>query len=163
MINECKVKEFENTVEKLLLEYGGGTPYFDKLDECIKHDVELLRMLSVISRNCNNSYNTRYISTGEIGLCLNNYGIQIDILVSGGLRKDCAKLNLAPFAKCIKGKEFVLIDDSYYKGRTSDKITQEIEKYGGEVVKIVVAYDGSKIENEKVISLYRYYDNHQQK
>ena len=64
------------------------------------------------------------IASGEIGLCLYNYGFPIDIIVQGGLRKNKEVLDLSPFIDA--NKDYVFIDDSYFSGKTAQVIKEEI-------------------------------------
>ena len=91
---------------------------------------------------------------------MHNLGVNIDYLVPGGLRHDASKINLAPFADNIKGNTFLFIDDSYFSGKTALVVKEEIERLGGVFKGTLVAYDGSKVKEENVWSLYRYYDYH---
>ena len=91
---------------------------------------------------------------------MHNLGVSVDFLVPGGLRHDPSKINLAPFKDQIEGRHFVFLDDSYFSGKTAMVVKEEIEKLGGVFVGTLVAYDGAKVRDKDVWSLYRYYDYH---
>lgn len=146
------------TVNKLLEQYIGGQIFFTELDKAVKFNKEILNELIDAVNKINPLAHT--IASGEIGLAMHNLDIDIDFLVAGGLRFDPTKINLEPFAERIKGHTFIFIDDSYFSGRTALVVKEEIERLGGEWFGCYVAYDGSKSRDEKVYSLYRYYDHH---
>ena len=146
-------------VNKLLEQYIGGQIFFTELDKAVKFDREVLEELVVEVYN-HTDLTTFTIASGEIGLAMHNLDVAVDYLVPGGLRHDPSKINLAPFADKIKGRRFMFIDDSYFSGKTAMVVKEEIEKLGGIFVGTLVAYDGSKVKEENVWSLYRYYDYH---
>lgn len=148
-----------DTVNKLLEQYIGGQIFFTELDKAVKFDANILTEL-VIKVQAEYAQDVKTIASGEIGLAMHNLGVQVDFLVPGGLRHDPSKINLAPFVDKIKDKKFVFIDDSYFSGRTAFVIQEEIEKLGGIFIGSVVAYDGAKVKDDTVDSLYRYYDHH---
>ena len=153
-----KNKMFEK-VNVLLEQYIGGQIFFTELDKAVKFDKEVLEEL------VNSAYklglgNLNTIASGEIGLAMHNLGVPIDFLVPGGLRHDPNKINLTPFADRIKDNEFLFIDDSYFSGKTAMVVKEEIERLGGIFVGSLVAYDGAKVKEDNVWSLYRYYDYH---
>ena len=82
------------------------------------------------------------------------------IVINGGLRKDNV---IIPFWENfnIEEKKIVFIDDSYYLGRTRDKIKMAIEEKNGTLINTYVFYDGSKTKDDSVKSFYRYYDFHE--
>lgn len=153
-----KNKIFEK-VNGLLEQYIGGQIFFTELDKAVKFDRDVLESLIVEAANLADN-DTYTIASGEIGLAMHNLDVDVDFLVPGGLRHDPTKINLAPFIDRIKGKKFLFIDDSYFSGKTAMVIKEEVERLGGIFVGTLVAYDGSKIKEENVWSLYRYYDYH---
>ena len=148
-----------STVNALLEQYVGGQIFFTELDKAVKFDREILTEL-IVKANELTDNKAFTIASGEIGLAMHNLGIMIDYLVPGGLRHDPSKINLTPFKEHIKGKEFLFIDDSYFSGKTVTVVKEEIEKLGGHFLGTIVAYDGSRYKDDKVWSLYRYYDHY---
>ena len=146
-------------VNELLEQYIGGQIFFTELDKAVKFDKEVLESLILKVEEIADP-RTYTIASGEIGLAMHNLQVDIDFLVPGGLRHDPSKINLEPFKETIKGKHFIFIDDSYFSGKTAAVIREEIEKYGGKFDGTLVAYDGSKVKEDNVWSLYRYYDYH---
>lgn len=147
-------------VNNLLEQYIGGQIFFTELDKAVKFDKEVLEALVAEAYSLGLDHTFCTIASGEIGLAMHNLGVPIDYLVPGGLRHDPSKINLAPFADKIKGKRFIFIDDSYFSGKTAVVVKEEIERLGGIFTGTLVAYDGSKVKEENVWSLYRYYDYH---
>ena len=150
--------EMFETVNKLLEEYIGGQIFFTELDKAVKFNKEILTELVEKVQRAFPLAHT--IASGEIGLAMHNLGVEIDLLVAGGLRFDPSKCNLEPFADRIKGQQFIFVDDSYFSGKTATVVKEEIERLGGTWLGSFVAYDGSKSKDENVYSLYRYYDYH---
>lgn len=146
------------TVNKLLEQYIGGQIFFTELDKAVKFNREIL--LQLVGEVSKTYPNVSTIASGEIGLSMHNLGVDIDFIVPGGLRFEPEKINLEPFVERIKGRNFIFIDDSYFSGKTAMVVREEIEKLGGRFLGSFVAYDGSKEKDEKVKSLYRYYDHY---
>lgn len=152
-------------VNELLEQYVRGEIFFDKLDAAVKFDIDILN--DCYKMACNlcivrgfDMSKTKFIASGENGLCLHNFGLEVDIITKGGLRKDPLNLNLSPFASKIAGFDFIFIDDSYFSGKTYFAIKKEIERLGGRVSYACVVYDGSHEKLPFVHSLYRYYDHY---
>lgn len=152
--------KFYEKVNKLLEEYIGGQIFFTELDKAVKFDKDILEQLLTYVRQQTFMLNAKTIASGEIGLALHNFGLDVDLLVPGGLRHDPSKINLEPFKHIINDRNIIFIDDSYFSGRTATVIEEEISRCGGNLTHIFVAYDGSRERNEKVYSLYRYYDHY---
>lgn len=144
------------TVNDCLEKYIGGTAFFDELDKAVKHDEDLLRQL--ITKAKAEYPNAKLIASGEIGLCLHNFRMPVDVIVQGGLRKNVEPLNLAKFTK--PNEHFVFVDDSYFSGRTCQVIKEALEKCGCHLDGIVVIYDGCYEKRNNISALYRYYDHH---
>ena len=146
------------TVNELLEKYIGGQIFFTELDKSVKFNKEILTEL--VAKVQKDFPLAHTIASGEIGLAMHNLGVEIDLLVAGGLRFDPSKCNLEPFKEFIEDNEFIFIDDSYFSGKTATVVKEEIERLGGTWLGCYVAYDGSKSKDENVFSLYRYYDYH---
>lgn len=150
--------EMFETVNGLLEKYIGGQIFFTELDKAVKFNKDILTELTeMVKKEFSFAYT---IASGEIGLAMHNLGVDIDFLVPGGLRFDPTKINLEPFADRIKDQDFIFIDDSYFSGKTAMVVKEEIERLGGRWIGCCVAYDGSKHKEDRIYSLYRYYDYH---
>ena len=152
--------EMFETVNKLLEKYIGGQIFFTELDKAVKFNKEILTDLMEFGDVMFKRHNPITIASGEIGLAMHNMGIKVDLLVPGGLRFDPSKINLEPFRSRIQGRAILFVDDSYFSGKTATVIKEEAERLGGNWLGTLVAYDGSKPKDDKVYSLYRYYDYH---
>lgn len=148
-------------VNALLEQYVGGQIFFTELDKAVKFDVNVLKALTKrLEEIFGSDHGIKTIASGEIGLAMHNLGVTVDFLVPGGLRHDPTKINLKPFQEQIEGNSFVFLDDSYFSGKTAAVVKEEIEQLGGIFVGTLVAYDGAKVRDKDVWSLYRYYDYH---
>lgn len=144
-------------VGKFIDTYCGGEPFFNALDDHIKHSEEVLDDVFELMTNAVDGYSTCIvIMSGEIGLVAFNYGYAVDLIVNGGLREGKPITDLSKHLS--EGRRVVIIDDSYYSGKTVNAITAEVERCGSKVVAVVVAYDGSPNKVENLHSLYAYYE-----
>jgi hypothetical protein len=78
------------------------------------------------------------------------------VTFNGSLRSK-EPISLANNRHLIQDKKVVFFDDTFYQGKTRNKVSQEIERLGGKLVATYVCYDGSKITDPSVHSLYRYH------
>lgn len=156
-------KKIDSLVELCLKEHTGGEIFFDAIDEKLRNDDTLLKMIT--DKVLNNEVFDFIIVSGSFGNVFKKF---IDtklkeltkkvIVVNGGLRKG-EKIVSFWEEYDISMKKIVFIDDSFYLGRTRDKIEEMITKHQGTLINTYVFYDGSKEKEENVHSFYRYYDN----
>lgn len=107
------------------------------------------------------------IISGEIGevyknLWVNNkipFNIKLHLLPCG-LRNNVEIKNTKNSNKSIYNKELIFIDDSFYSGKTLNKVDEYVTKNRGLIKTAYVFYDGSLEKYDHVKSLYRYYDYH---
>lgn len=159
------VKEMESLVNDCLIQHEGGEKFFDEIDEKLRNDNLLLTMM--IGKILEKESFDYLIVSGRFGkvfkeFCLNHIGedfIKNIIVVNGGLRSG-NKIDDFSNDYNIKNKNIIFIDDSYYLGRTRDKIKESITNNGGKLICSYVFYDGSKIKDKNVHSFYRYYDHY---
>lgn len=160
------VKMMTGLVNECLLQHEGGNKFFDAIDEKLRDDKTLINMM--IKKVTANEVFDYIIVSGKFGTVFkeycNNY-LDNDfnnkiIVVNGGLRKDNDIISFWEDFD-IKNKKIVFIDDSYYLGRTRNKIKKAIEENDGNLICTYVFYDGSKIKEDNVHSFYRYYDFHE--
>ena len=62
--------------------------------------------------------------------------------------------------KDIDNQKFIMFDDSYYSGSTKKALEDYLKKFGSEIYKTYVLYDGNDEVDADRKSLYRYYDYH---
>lgn len=152
-----------SSIEKIVLEginlYGGGELFFSYIDHRFRNYAIVEQLLTLAEDHEN------VVISGNFGRFLIEYykiatrnRFKNVTWVHGKLRMN--KLVVPQEQQqLLRGKEWVLIDDSFFSGTTRDKIAKVISEYGGEFVKTFVVYDGSPEKDESVISLYRYYDH----
>lgn len=159
------ITEIESLVNDCLIKHEGGEKFFDAIDEKLRNDNLLITMM--IGKVLENETFDYIIVSGNFGrffknFCLNHIGEDFSsnvIVVNGGIRNGN---KVVEFYKKydIYNKDFIFIDDSYYLGRTRDKIKEAIINNGGHLICSYVFYDGSKIKDDTVHSFYRYYDHY---
>lgn len=152
-------------VEECLIQHEGGEKFFDAIDEKLRNDKLLLTMM--IGKVLEQKSFDYIIVSGHFGnvfksFCQKNFDQELGkniIVTNGGLRKNNS---ITTFWKDydIENKNIIFIDDSFYLGRTRDKIKSAIEEHHGKFVCTYVFYDGSKIKDPLVHSFYRYYDHY---
>ena len=145
------VNDLNDLVSDLLRQHNGGEVFFDHLDEALRNSSTIMEALIKTLREKTG----RIICSGKFGRVFANVAPEPVIVVNGGLRSgekidDLSYLDL-------KGQKFIFVDDSFYLGRTRDRIKDELERQGAHLIHTFVIYDGSKIKDENVTSLYRYH------
>lgn len=156
MVNECLDK------------YKGGEGYFNELDGMIKNNETLMVLFLLYAVNDSGVRNV--ILSGEIGLKYLKLQLENKIpnfinlmIVNGGLRKD-KEITGGIMSGCevipesLTDKLIIFIDDSFYSGKTKNKIEDFLRSRGSSIFITYVFYDGSKEKYGSVESLYRYYD-----
>ena len=148
------MKFVDKIVENLLKQYVGGQLFFTALDKSIQHATIVKELFKISPKDCT------IIVSGSFGQFIyRNFKKDNLLVLSGGLRH-VKSISLEPYAEQIEGKDFIFIDDSYYLGRTRDVIRTEIERLKGNFLHTYVVYDGSKVKDPQLTSLYRYYERH---
>lgn len=158
-------QNFQEIVSNCLNTYHGGDIFFDAIDQEIRINQKLLlQMLEkikeleydaiIVSGSFGKTWEKFYYQTVHS----NSTNFKDLFIVNGSLREGQIQENNINI-DTIKGKKFIFIDDSFYLGRTRDKIKAFIEKYQGIFLETYVFYDGSIKKEKKVHSFYRYYDH----
>ena len=150
-------------VKELLDQHKGGEQFFDALDYSIRGDHAIMESFKdLIEWNC--SRHTVLVVSGNFGrFFVNNFfsfikELCIDIIVTdGGLRKG-NPTNTFLLNEPSSCNDYIFVDDSYYSGSTAKAIEEEL---GLRFYKIIVVYDGSQEFEDRVYSLFRYYDSKQ--
>jgi hypothetical protein len=161
-------------VQELLERHVGGVTFFDHLDATWRSPRgwpvvgELLaRALVQHHPGSAGPFEKTFpgaspVSTGRFGMFLNNaFGVGL-LLVTGGLRTTAPMDDLWYVRRKPEGglsQDFILLDDSFYSGRTRGLIREELERQGGHLVHTYVIYDGGRERDPEVTALYRYYDH----
>lgn len=160
-----KPQVVEKVVEDLLAKHTGGIPFFDSMDETWRITRKGWCIVADLADHALNEYpDHRIVASGRFGMFLHNafdsFVQERLLLVTGGLRTTAPMDDLTYIGGWIHDREFVFIDDSFYSGRTRDLIKAEIERHGGTLEQTLVIYDGSKVKDEAVEAMYRYYDHY---
>ena len=155
-------------VNECLDKYKGGEGYFNELDGMIKNNETLMVLFLLYAVRDSGIYNV--ILSGEIGLRYMQLQLQNKIpnyinlmVVNGGLRKSNEitggiMSNCEVIPENLDDIDVIFIDDSFYSGKTHNKIETFLRSRGTKIYKTYVFYDGCKSEYNDVVSLYRYYD-----
>ena len=155
-------------VNECLDKYKGGEGYFNKLDNMIKSNETLMVLFLIYA--VNDSLCDNVILSGEIGLKYLQLQLQNKIpehinimVVNGGLRKGKEitggiMSNFEVIPESLNNQPIIFIDDSFYSGKTANKVEKFVHSRLGTIKCKYVFYDGSKEKYDDVYSLYRYYN-----
>jgi|GEM_PF-971481 len=161
---EKQNKAINKIVKKCLLHHEGGIKFFNMLDENIRKDKNLFyHMINFI-----NTFKIDYqgiIVSGKFGKEFFKYVKEQNyfkdkhiICVNGGLRVVKPVVNLCNIdIKLLNNKNFILIDDSFYSGKTRNVIKDTLNIYESELLHTFVFYDGSITKEVNVSGFYRWY------
>ena len=158
-----KINEIVKTMLQL---HVGGKEFFENLDFAVR-DPDIIQSLYNEIENFIQHRMHIYVVTGKFGMFFKNwiecYGADNDYVygVNGGLRNGEPIESLEPFKKDFEGADVIIIDDSFYSGRTVDTIIDHIMSLGANYKGTFVIYDGSKEKRSDIHSLYRYYESKQ--
>lgn len=152
-------------VDDLVAEFGGGSEYFDNLDRRIRLENGWVpRALMAMARTLWGR-DVKFLLSGSSGYHWANWVIE-GHWCNGGVRHGATitefkRLSgigphlMYPVDIAELPERLVLLDDSFYKGRTLDAVTAATR---GRVIGAVVAYDGAREPRSNVFSLYRWRD-----
>jgi hypothetical protein len=164
----------DQIVQELLDRHVGGVPFFDHLDAAWRSPRGLPVVRELLARSLVQPYpdgpgpfektfpGATAVSTGRFGMFLHNaFGVPL-LLVTGGLRTTAPMDDLWYVRQKLErgsGRDFILLDDSFFSGRTRGLIREELERQGGRLVHTYVIYGGNREPDPAVTALYRYYDH----
>jgi len=148
--------KLNSIVDELLSKFIGGETYFDKLDDALKHPENI----DIVSNLFSNLKDSDVIMSGGFGYYvqdLYNKGLitlKSLVVVNGSLRQG----EVTKVSQWVEPTlEYVFVDDSFYKGRTRDKVQGFLNGMGCTLKGTVVVYDGSHVKDDTVHSMYRYH------
>lgn len=135
-------------MDRLLATHGGGSAYFNALDELIRtpayFELVYQRLVADYPRI------RRYVLTGAFGDAFDSwlkdrdhsYRAITPLVLPGGLRKLPPN---TPFPKLdwLDGREYLFVDDSLWGARTFRTAQRIVRTFGGELNEGLVIYDGS--------------------
>jgi hypothetical protein len=161
-------------VDELLARHVGGEGFFDALDATWRSPRGWPVVRDLLARSLVQQYpgcpppfartfpGATAVSTGRFGMFLHNaFGAGL-LLVTGGLRTTAPMDDLWYVRQKLEGglnRDFILLDDSFYSGKTRRMIREELDRHGGRLVHTYVVYDGCRERDPDVTALYRYYDH----
>jgi hypothetical protein len=158
--------EVNNKIIEILKRHPeGGEVFFNALDLMIRSDKNLLEdYIEWVSKYCSPNMSVGCVVTGSFGRVLasvyndwlhKTFG-QV-IIVNGGIRSGCP-VELPVFE--VPMQRYVLLDDSYYSGKTIKTIEKELHILNPEtrIDRAFVIYDGSKGWDDGIYAMYRYYE-----
>lgn len=159
--------DINNVIKEILKQHKGGEIFFDHLDKAVQ-DINIVDQLLTLASD--EKTEGLIVSGGFgkflVGYLIREYNIDFPIICfNGGLRKGSYPVPVVIGHKKhltledIKGMNLDFIDDSFYKGRTRGAVKKVVENNGAKLINTYVVYDGSKVKDSNVFSLYRYYDN----
>lgn len=146
----------DGIVQELLDKYTGGTEFFNQLDKRIQQPMIVHQILKMVKEK-------NIIVSGGFGWYFRHFVHMCRIhdlnviIVEGGIRTGRPVTDLSKDEYLIRDRQFAFIDDSFYSGKTMLAIKRELERNGGVLSNVYVAYDGSHTKLDNVHSLYRYY------
>ena len=150
----------EQLVFECIKEHKGGEKFFDALDKQIVETSELYSLLLQKSKQILPNNSTTFITSGKFGKVYGEWLIENGfncVILEGSLRFNDIE-NIQQYKDKINHKLCVFIDDSYFAGRTYNKVRKMVSDLNGCTMGCIVAYDGSKEYHSDVLSLFRYYD-----
>lgn len=154
-------------VNECLDKYKGGEGYFTELDNMIKNNETLMVLFLMYAVQDSGVRNV--ILSGGIGLKYlklkleNKIHDYINLMIVNGSLRNGEEItggimsNLEIIPEDLYDQQIIFIDDSFYSGKTHNKIETFLRSRGTKIYKTYVFYDGCKSEYNDVVSLYRYY------
>ena len=139
----------EEVVEEALHRHGGGTSYFDYLDEQLRRPEFFEALTDKVVKDF--GHLPSIVVTGKFGEAyrvwhregwlkyFSRRGAAL-LLFDGGLRHD-PNIEMQPWA--LVGRRYVLLDDSFWMGRTRSAVATSLHMGGAHLLGTYVLYDGS--------------------
>lgn len=148
-------------VDDLEIEYGGGVPFFDALDEQLKSMMNEDMILDLVK-----GLSGKWVaSSGGFGDTLyklyeeGKFECEGLVIFNGKMLTNKTGVNSwYPTDFDLDDKDFIYIDDSYFSGSTVNKIDDYLKgEHNSKILETYVIYDGSKSKRNNVHSFFRYY------
>lgn len=154
-------------IAEILRQHPEGEPFFDALDAMIRGDQNILEAFMHFVYSKIEGKRFGVILSGNFGNALfSAYGLDLYqnfsdvILVSGGLRKGEVPVI---FKEKLAATDYIFLDDSFYSGTTRNSIASALASLNGRIVQTFVIYDGAKVRQKDVLSMFRYFDKYPDK
>ena len=141
-------------VNECLNKYKGGEGYFNELDGMIKNNETLMVLFLMYA--VQNSGVRNVILSGEIGLKYlklkfeNKIPDYINLMIVNGSLRNGKEItggimsSLEVIPENLYDQQIIFIDDSFYSGKTANKVEYFINCRLGKIIRKYVFYDGSK-------------------
>lgn len=150
------MNNIETLIEQLLATDIGGKEFYEILDKSVRNEAYFTELI-VLAIDTLGRIPINIALSGQFGVAFDEWsknGILHKFIVNGGLRYgDIIDCSLSDDE--IAGHEFIFLDDSFYKGRTRDKVRNFIESRGGFLTDTFVVFDAGLINDATVHSLYK--------
>lgn len=147
MVDSPIFLDVEEEVALTLRQHGDGTAFFDYLDERLALRSKYHRYL--VDRILDEALipaPLTVLGSGRFGwafsMFANGLGSLNVLNFPGNLRHN--RLADPGVDPSFKGREFVYVDNSVYKGRTLGQVNDYVQAWGGKIVKAYILYDGSR-------------------
>lgn len=151
-----KMNNTEILIERLLATDVGGKEFYEILDMSVRNE-DFFIDLVMLAIDTFGRIPMNIVLSGQFGVAFNEWsknGILHKLVVNGGLRYgDIIESSLSDNE--IRGREFVFLDDTFYKGRTRDKVREYVESRGGTLTDTFVVFDAGLSDDNSVHSIYR--------
>lgn len=151
-------------IAEILRQHPEGEPFFDALDAMIRGDQDILEAFMNFVYSKIGSKRFGVILSGNFGNAIfSTYGLKLYqnfndvILVNGGIRKGEVPII---FKEKLETTDYVFLDDSFYSGTTRNSIASVLSTLNGRIIKTFVIYDGAKVRQKDVLSMFRYFDKY---
>lgn len=154
-------QKLETIVNDLLKKHEGGRKFFDALDDSLK-DVYNEDLILALLRGSEGNW---IATSGDFGDRVFNLWKEKKFKCNGVIvfngKIATQNLDVERYYPNIdiSKKSFIYVDDSYFSGKTANKINNFLHIKNSYIKSIHVIYDGSKIESKMVKSFFRYYKN----
>lgn len=160
------LEKIQQVIDDCLETYIEGELFFDQLDQCLRLNRDIIAYFinDIISRV---DFDVLVVS-GNFGLAVKQYWDHVNdpltgqtcMVTNGGLRHGKLPEILVGETN-LQEKRVIFADDSYYSGRTENRIKEMIDKNSGIFCGTYVIYDGCVTYRPWVHSYYRYYADHE--
>ena len=151
-------------IAEILRQHPEGEPFFDALDAMIRGDQNILEAFMNFVYSKIEGKRFGVILSGNFGNAIfSAYGLELYqnfsdvILVNGGIRKGETPVI---FKEKLTTTDYIFLDDSFYSGTTRNSIASVLGSLNGRIVRTFVIYDGAKVRQRDVFSMFRYFDKY---
>ena len=151
-------------IAEIMRQHPEGEPFFDASDAMIRGDQNILKAFMNFVYSKIEGERFGVILSGNFGNAIfSTYGLDLYqnfkdvILVNGGIRKGEIPVI---FKEKLATTDYIFLDDSFYSGTTRNAISSALGSLNGRIIKTFVIYDGAKVRQKDVLSMFRYFDKY---